>query len=126
MILVNFAHPITETQRDAIQQRTGQALERVIDVKAQFDPMQPFSEQVERLLATTPLTSAEWQSLPLLVNLPSLNTITALVLSELHGRMGYFPSVMRLRPVPDTVPPQFEVAEILNLQALRDSARERR
>jgi hypothetical protein len=40
--------------------------------------------------------------------------------------MGYFPSVLRLRPVPDSNPPQFEVAEIINLQAVRDRAREHR
>jgi hypothetical protein len=37
--------------------------------------------------------------------------------------MGYFPPVLRLRPVAGSVPPQFEVAEILNLQAVRDRAR---
>jgi hypothetical protein len=34
--------------------------------------------------------------------------------------------VLRLRPVADAVPPQFEVAEIINLQAVRDRARGRR
>ncbi len=50
------------------------------------------------------------------------------LLAELHGRMGYFPPCIRMRPVvgPDgqrIVPPRFEVAEILNLQAIRDEAR---
>jgi len=40
--------------------------------------------------------------------------------------MGYFPPVLRLRPVKDALPPRFEPAEILNLQALRDQARSRR
>ena len=40
--------------------------------------------------------------------------------------MAYLPPVLRLRPVPDSIPPQFEVAEILDLQAVRDRARERR
>ncbi len=30
--------------------------------------------------------------------------ITALVLAELHGRMGYFPPVIRLRPAKDALP----------------------
>ena len=33
---------------------------------------------------------------------------------------------VRLRPIPDALPPQFEVAEVLNLQARRDAARLRR
>ena len=40
--------------------------------------------------------------------------------------MGYFPAVLRLRPVPGNAPPQFELAEVLNLQAMRDAARARR
>ena len=59
----------------------------------------------------------------LIVNLPSLNFIAGLLLAELHGRMGYFPPILRLRPVSDSLPPRYEVAEILNLQAVRDAAR---
>ncbi len=40
--------------------------------------------------------------------------------------MGYFPACIRLRPVPESLPPRFEVAEILNLQAVRDAARQGR
>jgi len=48
------------------------------------------------------------------------------LLAELHGRMGYFPPIVRLRPVPNALPPRFEVAEIINLQAVREAARTRR
>jgi hypothetical protein len=48
------------------------------------------------------------------------------LLAELHGRMGHFPAVLRLRPVPDSNPPQFEVAEVINLQEVRDETRKRR
>lgn len=60
-------------------------------------------------------------------NQPSGLNFSAVVLTaELHGRMGYFPAVLRLKPVPGSVPPRFEVAEILNLQAVRSEARARR
>jgi len=72
------------------------------------------------------LAPQEWQTASILVNPPSLNFITALVLAELHGRMGYFPPVVRLRPVKEALPPRYEVAEILNLQAVRDAARLKR
>jgi hypothetical protein len=45
------------------------------------------------------------------------------LLAELHGRMGYFPAIVRLRPMPESVPPRFEVAEVINLQAVREHAR---
>jgi len=69
------------------------------------------------------LGAQNWQTDTILVNLPSLNTISAVLLAELHGRMGYFPAVIRLRAVDGAVPPQFEVAEIINLQSVRDAAR---
>lgn len=126
MLIINFSHPITPAQRAKIEQLTGQPVERVVDVPAQFDPAQPFVDQVHALIDAAGLSSQEWQSLPLLVNLPSLNVIAALVLAELHGRAGYFPAVLRLRPIAGSTPPQFEVAEILNLQYIRDTNRQRR
>jgi hypothetical protein len=47
-------------------------------------------------------------------------------LAELYGRMGYFPLVVHTRPVAGSLPPRYEVAEVLNLQAIRDAARKRR
>lgn len=126
MILLNFSHPLTDAHLHTIVEQTGREVERVIEVKAQFDPDRSFVEQARDLTALAGLTAQEWQALPLMVNLPSLNVIAALLLAELHGRCGYFPAVLRLRPVPNSTPPQFEVAEILNLQTVRDSARQMR
>jgi hypothetical protein len=58
--------------------------------------------------------------------MPSLSIIAATLLAELHGRMGYFPTVVRMRPVAGSTPPRFEVAEIVNLQDVRDEARGKR
>jgi len=126
MLILNFTHPLTAPQTAALEQHTGERVERVIEVKTQLDPAQLFSEQVHTLIESIGLTEAEWQTLPLLINLPSHNVIAALALAELHGRMGYFPAVIRLRPIPNATPPQFEVAEIINLQAVRDRARQMR
>jgi hypothetical protein len=126
MVVLNFTHPLTDSQTTALEQLSCQHVERVIEVKTQLDPAQSFAAQAQALVDSIGLTEAEWQTLPLLINLPSHNVIAALVLAELHGRMGYFPAVIRLRPVAGTTPPQFEVAEIINLQAVRDRARQMR
>ena len=129
MLLLNFAHPLTATHLAHIAQllkASGPEAFRVIDVPTRLDTAQPFAPQITALLGQANLTPTQWQTEPMLINLPSLNYAAALLLAELHGRMGYFPTVMRLRPIPNTTPPQFEMAEILNLQALRDAARERR
>lgn len=123
MILLNFSHPITPAQQSQIEALTGQAMARTLEVSTQFDEQQPFGPQLAALLAQIELTPAQWQSEPLLVMLPSLNFIAAALLAELHGRMGYFPPVVRTRPVSNAVPRRYEVAEILDLQAMREQAR---
>lgn len=126
MILINFSHPLTAAHLAAIEKQTEKQVERVMDVKCQFDPAQSFVEQVHALADGIGVSPHEWQTVPLLINPPSLNVLACVLLAELHGRMGYFPPVLRLRPVQGSVPPQFEVAEIVNLQFIRDEARQKR
>jgi len=99
MILLNFTHPLTPAQRAQIEALAGQPLDRIIDQAAQFDHGRPFAAQVAELVDRLELTPAQWQSEVLLVNPPALNFIAVTLLAELHGRMGYFPPVLRLRPV---------------------------
>jgi len=126
MTILNFTHPLTTNQLAAISQFSGVQIEHVIEIKTQLDPALPFTEQSRALVEDISLSSEEWQTKSLLVNLPSFSPVAALVLAELHGRMGYFPSMLRLRQNNDLNPPQIEVAEIINLQAVRDAARQRR
>jgi hypothetical protein len=126
MLLLNYTHPLTPAQIAQVEQLTGQKVERVMDIPAQFDPNLAFAPQAAALAEQAGLTPQAWQGEPIVVNLPSLNYIAALLLVEMHGRMGYFPSVLRLRPVPGSLTTQYEVAEVLNLQSVRDAARRAR
>ncbi|HEY9075258.1 MAG TPA: CRISPR-associated protein Csx15 [Anaerolineaceae bacterium] len=126
MLLLNFSHPLTPSQLTQVEAITHQPVEQVFNLPVSFDNAAPFLPQFAALMDTLPLTPDQLQTEPLLVNPPSLNFIAVLLLAELHGRMGYFPPMLRLRPIPDSLPPRYEVAEILNLQAVRDSARKTR
>lgn len=126
MIVLNFAHPLTPEQREQIEAATGQPIARVIETFVHFDPAQPFATQVQALVDEVPLTAQQWQTEPLLLIPPSLNFLTAVLLAELHGRMGYFIPIVRLRVMEGSLPPRFEVAEVIHLQAVRDAARGRR
>lgn len=126
MILLNFSHPLTPEHLAQVETLAGQKVERVIKVHSQIDAGLPLGPQITAMADRAGLKPEEWQSATLLINPPSLNYSAALLLAELHGRMGYFPTCLRLRPVPDSTPPRFEVAEIMNLQAVRDAARRRR
>ena len=126
MILLNFSHPITDAQRQQIEALTDARIERIISAMPQFDAQQPFELQLAALLDQIDLSPAQWQVEPILVVMPSLNFIAAMLLAELHGRMGYFPPVVRTRPVAGVIPRRYEVAEIIDLQALREQARRKR
>ena len=126
MILLNFSHPLTRDHLARVEALAGQKVERVVEVHSQIDAQQPLVPQVVALADQAGLSPAEWQTLPLLVNPPSLNFIAVALLAELHGRCGYLPAHLRMRPVHGSLPPQYEVAEVLDLQAVRDEARKRR
>jgi len=125
MTVLNFAHPLTADQLAGLVALAG-PVDRVVEVPCQFDPGRPFADQARALADAVGLTGAEWQTTPLAVVLPSLAPIAGVVLAEVHGRAGYFPPVVRLRPAAGAVPPRYEVAEVIDLQAVRDAARTRR
>ncbi len=126
MIILNFSHPLTDAQLDQVRQMVSEPIEQVIPFAVHFDNGLPFLPQLEALVEKIPFRGDEWQSVSVLINPPSLNFITALLLAELHGRMGYFPPILRLRPVEGALPSRYEVAEILNLQTVREQARKGR
>lgn len=126
MIILNFAHPLNDAQLEQVRDMTGEPVDDVIDVPSQIDIAQPLAPQIVEKVSGLPLDAAAWQHEALLVNPPALNFSAAVLLAELHGRMGYFPPCLRLRPVPEALVPRFEVAEVLNLQQLREAARLRR
>jgi len=126
MILLNFSHPLTPDHLAQIEALAGDTVARVVNVPAQFDHDQGFAGQVKALADRVGLTSQEWQTVPLLVNPPAFNFIAVTLLAHLHGRCGYFPTVLRMRPIPGSTPPRFAVAELVNLQTVREVARQRR
>jgi len=126
MILLNFSHPLTGEQRAQIESMAGRSITHCIEVPAQFDHDRPFAEQVAALADATGLTPTDWQTEPILVVPPALNFIAVALVAELHGRTGYFVPIVRIRPGQDSLPPRYEVAEILSLQQIRDQARKRR
>lgn len=125
MIVINFSHPLTDAHLAAIRTLTGETAD-VIMCPNQVEVGAALAPQVAAMADAAGLTPEAWQTTPLLVNLPALSGSAAVLLAELHGRIGYFPAMLRLRPVAGSTPPRFEVAEIINLQAVRNLARKAR
>jgi len=123
MILLNFSHPLTEKQIASIEEMLSCKISRPVHCHIYFDNDQSFLNQVRDLFSSETLSENEIQTQPVLVVLPSHSFIAGLILAELHGRMGHFPAVVRIGPVPDSVPVAYKVSEIVDLQALRDEAK---
>jgi len=124
--LLNFAHPITPDQKMAVEERLAVTVEEVVDRPLHLEHDDSFEEQVRRVVDSVPLSSEAWQTADFVVNLPGYAPAAAVLLAELHGRMGHFPTAIRLRPVPNSSPTIYEVAAVINLQTVRDGAREQR
>lgn len=126
MKIINFAHPLTNEQLQEIKALTKTEITAILDINSQISAEKPLAPQIEKMLDSTGLSSQEWQTSTLLINLPSLNYSAAALLAQLHGRIGYFPPVLRLHPLTEKIPFRYAVTEILNLQAIREHARKKR
>lgn len=125
MLILNFSHPLTSEQQAQITKLAGTTIDEIRTIPVQIEQTQSLGPQIINLIDTIQLTPEEWQTRPLLINPPGYAPAAFVLLAEIHGRSGHFPSLVRLRPKPGPIP-TYEVAELLNLQAMRESARERR
>jgi hypothetical protein len=125
MILLNYAHPLTEGQLAQVAELAG-AVPDVRTSATQIDPQQPLLPQAAALADAAGLDSHTWQAAPLIVGLPGLAALSAVLLAEIHGRSGHFPAIIRLRPVAGALITSYEIAEVVNLEVLRAQARTRR
>ena len=125
MLILNFTHPLTLEQRAQIEALAHSPIEEVRAIPVQINQEEQLEPQITSIVDATGLSSEEWQTRPLLINPPGYAPAAFVLLAELHGRIGHFPSLIRLRPKPGPVT-SFEVAELLNLQTIRETARTRR
>jgi hypothetical protein len=125
MLILNFTHPLTDEQRAQIEALANISIEEIRTIHVQINQEEPLGPQIITIVDAVGLSSEEWQTRPLLINPPGYATAAFVLLAELHGRIGHFPSLVRLRPKPGPVT-SYEVAELLNLQSIREEARRRR
>ncbi len=126
MLLLNLSHPLTSDQLRQVEALSNKPIAEVKNLSVHFDAAKPYAEQIVALVDGIGLTPQQWQNEPILLNPPSFNFVAVALLAELHGRMGYFPPCIRLRPITSSMPPQFEVTEVINLQEVREHSRKKR
>ncbi|HVB24671.1 MAG TPA: CRISPR-associated protein Csx15 [Ktedonobacteraceae bacterium] len=125
MRVLNFTHPLTPEQRAQIEALADTHIEDIRAIPVQINQHEPLVPQIVAIVNAVGLSSEEWQTSKLLVNPPGFAPAAFVLLAELHGRIGHFPALIRLRPKTGPVT-TYEVAELLNLQSIREQARYRR
>lgn len=85
-ILINLsAHPLTDEQREAIEQRTY--IEEEIEIPVHCDPTNAII-YIQDLLKKIGLTIEEWNTRSIILALPGLSPLAASVLAYVHGIKG--------------------------------------
>src|SRR3712207_2692833 len=97
MLLLNYTHPLTTEQLARIVELLGRSPE-VRTIPVRIDQALPLAPQVVALADAAGLTPEQWQSIPLIINPPGLAPAALALVAELHGRIGHFPTLLRLRP----------------------------
>jgi len=110
-VLLNFTHPLTETQRAYIESLGRQPITRPSTPRpATLITDRPFADQV-RALADAWAGAGRMADGAILVNLARAHTIAAVCWPSCTG-FGLFPPVVGLRRRPGRLPPRYQVAEI--------------
>lgn len=127
-LVLNFSgHPVSETQRTAMQQQLGWPQLTVIEARLGNVPeSRRFVGEVRSYIGQIDLPPEEWQRRHLAVIPAGYAPAWSVLLAELHGRLGYFPDMVRLRPTRGPGEEKFEVVEVVSLRDIRNEARSRR
>ena len=126
-LLINFTHPVTDEQIKQIEEKLKISIVEIVQppkIPIHFNENEDFATQISTCVNGIGLTDEQWQDSGILVNVPGMAPIATALVAELHGRMGHFPSLIRLKRSENN-PSNYEFAEVMHLQHIRDKARAR-
>lgn len=121
-VLVNLSHPLTDAQLAELAGLVGSRPERCVDVQVQFDEALDFSNQATALVDAIAQSGVRLGTDQIVLNPPAHSAIASIVLAMLHGRSGGFPAILRVKRAAGPLG-GWVVAEVVNLQAVREQAR---
>ena len=121
ILVLNFAYPLTAQQQTQIEELSGTSFEDIITIPTRINEEEALQPQITSLIDAIDQSSHDWSKRHILINPPGYAPAALLLLAEIHGRIGHFPTLIRMRPKHGPVT-TYEVIELLNLQTIRDAA----
>ena len=109
-------------QQAQIEELSNTTIEHIITISTLINEEELLEIQITSLIEAVDLSIHDWHKRDILINPPGYTPAAILLLAEIHGRIGHFPTIIRMRPNHTSIT-AYEVIELLNLQTIRDAAR---
>ena len=127
MIILNFSHPLTDKQQEQIKMVTNTSdsewnRSQVLRVDCYIDIDRNLDNQIEKILSRIPDI---WNNRILVVPPPIAHSAILISLG-VYAKCGYFPEAIRIKKKRRSKPPEYVVAEIIELQSFKDRMRAKR
>ncbi len=121
-ILINLStHPLTDEQHEEIKKHIY--VEEEIEIPVHCEPANVITH-IQNLIDEIGLTMDEWSTRLVVLALPGLSPLAATILAYIHGVKGGFPKILWITLHPDGG--RYILGDLIDLQKVRDSAREKR
>lgn len=125
MIVLNFAHPLNQTQVKQLEDLCLDTVEE-IRIPVQLDLEQPVDNQIQQIVNGIGWSIEQWQKQEYLVIPPSLSTASAVLIADILGRSGALPLIVRSKMVGEGVFSRWEIAEIVSLESVKNAYKDTR
>jgi hypothetical protein len=115
MKVLNFAHPITESQLTDLATLIHEDTEDldVVDISVQIDFHRDIKEQIDQILNNC---SVEWDAEDYVVRLPGMSFAAAMIVVEIYKRSEFFPQIAIFARDETSAVPAFYVKEVVDLE----------
>lgn len=124
IIVINLSsHRLTDLQQEQLKDKYHVHIEELIELPVHFNAQQDLKPQARRWIDEVGLAQEEWSDKNIYLVLPGIAPGAAAILATVHGLRGGFPKILWVYQASHDRA-QYEIVQVIDLQALRDMGRE--
>ena len=128
MIILNFSHPLTDYQKEQIRKKLSMPVSewkksKIVRVDCYINIDRSLPSQINKILDGLP--AKVWHQHIAFVPPPIAHS-AILIMISIRERCGYYPQSIRIKREKKSLPPQYVVAEVIDLNSFRETSRAKR